>query len=399
LSPLFFREIIRYQALKRGGRKVSLGLTFLLLAGSLPARAQTPAPEPLRLFGLGENIAEHTSLDSTTLYYEQRVYRTPLPGLLSVALLPAYRHVRTFVPLFQGVPMVAFQPEGQGIRTTALHRSDRRRYAAVNPFRGNRYLFDFSIKPEFTAQFGNFANPVEGKFNLLLQSQLFLARGLVLHWGLLVPVVNELDNQPLNLRPAPLYLNQFLALGSRHFASLSAGFFYNDRYGLQAQYRRFHPASNWSWGLEAGLTGFYFFPPGGLYYQPARSLLALADLSYRLPNPDLTVKLSGGQYLYQDRGLRLDLIRQFSQAEVGMYLMATRNGSTGGFQLAIPIPPGSVAHYRSVRLRTTEEFRWEYNYSRGYRIGETYRSGYQLDRLLRQYHGAFMRNQWPLAGQ
>ena len=124
------------------------------------------------------------------------------------------------------------------------------------------------------------------------------------------------------------------------------------------------------------------------------NVLILADVAYRLPRHDVTIKVSGGQYLHQDRGVRLDFIRQLGNVEVGFYATKTGNGGTGGFNFAIPLAPGRIVQGQRVRLRTTEEFRWEYAYSRGYNIASRYKVGYQLDALLRQYHSRYIQNQY-----
>ena len=227
-----------------------------------------------------------------------------------------------------------------------------------------------------------------------MQSQLYLSRGLVLNWGILFPIINKLDNQALNVRPAPTFVNQFVALDGRNFMGVSAGLFYNDQYGANVQYRHADVSKNWSFGVESSLTGFYYFPESGFYYESMNHFMALADVAYRFPRRDVTLKVSGGQYLYDDRGVRFDFIRQLGNVEVGLFAMKTKNGGTGGFNFAIPLGPGRIAQSQRVRLRTTEEFRWEYAYSRGYNIGSRYRVGYQLDVLLRQYHGNYLQNQY-----
>ena len=339
--------------------------------------------------------AENITVDSARhrIYYEQRLYRNPLVGMLDLANALPTTDISEFVPLFQGVPMARYQLGAMG-NTTTITKPERQEWRKTHPFNSRNYKFDFRLQPEFIAQFGYREQLVESKTNLLLQSQLYLSRGLVLNWGILFPIVNQLDNQALNVRPAPIFLNQFLALDGVNFLSLSAGLFHNDQYGVNGQYRHADLTTNWSFGLEAGYTGFYFFPKNGFYYQAPENLLLLADVAYRIPKRDLTLKLSGGQYLYQDRGVRFDFIRQMGSVEVGFYVTKTTNGGTGGFNFAIPIPPGRIAQTQRTRLRTTEEFRWEYAYSRGYNIANRYRVGYQLDALLRQYHGSYIQNQY-----
>lgn len=337
---------------------------------------------------------EHVSVDSarSALFYEQRLYRNPMAGLLTIQQVLPPAPGQTFVPLHQGVPIARYGLT-PFFRTSLMSRQERRAYARAVPFRPSRYRFDVRLQPDFTASFGYRERPIQSKTNLLLQSQLHLTRGLVLNGGVLIPILNDLDNQPRNVRPAPVYLNQFLALDHRNFLSLSAGLFYNDQGGINVQYRRADLTRPWSFGLEAGLTGFYYFLPDGFYYQRPRNLLLIADAAYRLPVHNLTVKVSGGQYLSGDRGGRLEVIRQFPNVEIGFFMTKTTNGSTGGFNFAIPIPPGRIAQSQRLRLRTTEEYRWEYNYSRGYNIALRYRLGTPLDALLRQYHHDYLRSQ------
>ncbi len=335
------------------------------------------------------------TVDSTQhrVYYEQRLYRNPLIGILGLAEALPKQDIDTFVPLFQGVPIAQYRL-GTTVSTTTITKPERQEWRKTHPFNSRNYKFDFRLQPEFIAQFGFREQVVESKTNLLLQSQLYLSRGLVLNWGILFPIVNQLDNQALNVRPAPIFLNQFLALDGVNFVSLSAGLFYNDQYGVNVQYRHVDLTKNWSFGVEAGYTGFYFFPKNGFYYQAPENLMLLADVAYRIPKQDITLKLSGGQYMYQDRGVRFDFIRQMGSVEVGFFTTKTSNGTTGGFNFATPIPPGRIARTQRVRLRTTEEFRWEYAYTRGYNIASRYRVGYQLDALLRQYHSRYLQNQY-----
>ncbi|PRY44180.1 exopolysaccharide biosynthesis protein YbjH [Spirosoma oryzae] len=338
---------------------------------------------------------ENVSVDSARhlVAYEQRLYRNPVVGLLELSELLAPLGVNEFIPLYQGVPIARYRL-GETITTTILSRKERADWVRERKFDSRRYKLDFRLQPEFIAQFGFRERPLESKTNLLLQSQLYLSRGLVLNWGVLFPIVNHLDNQSLNVRPAPTFLNQFLALDGANFMSLSAGLFYNDQYGVNVQYRHTDLTKNWSFGLESGYTGFYYFPQSGFYYESLQNLIVLADVAYRIPSRDVTIKLSGGQYMYQDRGARLDVIRQMGNVEVGFFAVKTGDGTTGGFNFAIPIPPGRIAQTNRVRLRTTEEFRWEYAYTRGYSIATRYRVGYQLDALLRQYQQHYLQNQY-----
>ncbi|MBD2753294.1 YjbH domain-containing protein [Spirosoma validum] len=340
---------------------------------------------------------ENLTLDSTAqrVYYEQRLYRNPVIGLLELSQALSLPSATEFVPLYQGIPIAGYQP-GNNWQTRLLSRSDRKALGKLIPAGPGHYKLDFRIQPEVIANFGFKMDPFQTKTSLLLQTQLYLSRGLVLNAGVLFPITNNYDNQPMNIRPAPIYLNQFLALDEQNFLSGSVGLFYSNQYGVNLQYRRANLTKPWSFGLEASLTGDYYFPTRGIYYESMNKAMVLADVAYRFRKHDITLKLSGGQYLYQDRGVRLDFIRQIYSVEVGIFAMKTSKASTAGFNFAIPIPPGRLAQSKRFRLRTTEEFRWEYSYNGGgNNVGLRYRLGNQLDALLRQYHSDYLRQQVP----
>ncbi|WP_247237826.1 YjbH domain-containing protein [Telluribacter sp. SYSU D00476] len=371
---------------------------ILLLLSTGWAVAQ---PQQSHLLQNFENVTyDTTTQGGRTIYYEQRLYRNPFIGLAQMqraTVAGGKPEVEEFVPLIQGVPVGAYRLAGESLGYRALSGEERRAYAFRNPYRPWRqYKWDFWLQPQFAAYFGNHNQPIESNTYLLLQSQLYLTRGLALNWGVLFPITNDLDNRPNIVRPAPVFLNQFMALEGDHYLSASAGFFHDDQYGLNVQYRHMPLSGAWSFGLETGLTGEYYFTRRGAIYGHLDNLLLLADVAYRLPRPDLTLKLSGGQYLGNDVGARVDLIRQFTNVEVGLYTTKSRNGATLGFNLAVPIPPGKLWQGNRARLRTGEEFRWEYTYTRGYNIGERYRTGYQLDQRLRQYHRNYLNRQYQM---
>lgn len=332
---------------------------------------------------------ENTTVDTLAgkVIYEQRLYRNPYFGMLEMRSSLADSSIREYTPMFQGVPVGAYQI-GHGVRYRQLAKNEISR----NRFLPSKYKLDFWIQPTFTANFGFREKPLQSNTSILLQTQFILLKGLALHAGILFPITNDLDNRPKKIRPAPVFLNQFLAFG-RHFVSASAGYFYNDQYGLNVQYRHQDFTGPWSFGMESGLTGLYYYSENGVYYGNMDNVMVIADATYRLSRPDIILKASGGRYMSGDEGGRLDLIRQFTNVEVGLYVMKTSNGTTAGFNFAVPIPPGKILQGKKFRLRTTDEFRWEYNYTRGFHIGERYRTGYQLDQKLRQYHIDYLNSQ------
>lgn len=366
-------------------RKVSGAFLLIVLLGGQVLFAQ----EKLR------TNFENIQTDRQQASYEQRLYRNPFIGLYEMKkVIKDTARLFSYIPLIQGIPVVRYRL-GESLEANSLTANERQPFLKSGrfPLQRKGYKFDFWLQPVFWAKFGNFAKPVRSNTSILLQSQFYIWPGMVLNWGVLLPISNDLDNRPKMIRPAPIFLNQLYASGD-HFISASAGLFHDDQYGANVQYRHTDFKSPWSYGLEIGLTGMYYYPRGGVYHEKMDKLLLLADIEYRLTKLDVLLKASGGQFLWGDKGGRVDFIRQYTNVEIGLFVVATQNGTTAGFNFAIPIPPGKIAQGQKIRLRTTEEFRWEYFYAGGYKIGERDQTGYQLDQRLRQYHRNYLNRQY-----
>jgi hypothetical protein len=368
-------------------------ILFVLCGASIRAQSGEELYERKRLLLNFENLKR----EGKDVYFEQRIYRNTFIGLYQINKALADTAKLNFIPLFQGVPLGRYTLEKNAVGYKPLTREERLDFtrSSAFPLHLKNYKFDFWIQPYFTAIFGNFERPVESNTSVALQTQFFIVPGLSLNTGILFPIINQMDGRPKTIRPAPTFLNHFYNSGN-HFFSTSLGFFNNDQYGINVQYRHADLSKPFSFGLETGYTGFYYYPRGGIYYESLNQFVALADVAYRFKGPDFTAKLTAGQFMWSDKGARVDLIRQFTNVELGFYATKTQNGSTLGFNFAIPIPPGKLLQGKNARLRTTDEFRWEYTYTRGYKIGERYRVGYQLDQKLRQYHRDYLNRQWQM---
>jgi len=374
--------------------QIHVGTSYAVSLRKLTKRITAPAPTSEQRDDRTLLNYENLTVDSTAkqVVYDQRINRNPLIGMLELKKSLPQTDSLDFVPRHLGIPIARYRLSPT-IQAEPLTPADRQVLRQRAPFNWRRYKADFRLQPEVIARFGFKSNPFETKTNLLLQTQLVLWPGMALNAGVTLALINDLDNERKGIRPGPIYLNQFLALGRRNFLSMSLGTFYNNQYGFNAQYRWADLRKPWSFGIESSLTGFYYFPARSYYYELPNQFMLFADVAYRLPVHAITVKLSGGQYLDQQRGARLDLIRQFANVEVGAFATKLTKDYTFGFNLAIPVPPGRLAQGKHARLRTSEEFRWEYNYNGSANVGAPYRIGTRLDALLRQYHQDYLRSQ------
>jgi hypothetical protein len=64
------------------------------------------------------------------------------------------------------------------------------------------------------------------------------------------------------------------------------------------------------------------------------------NLSYRLNIYDLTVGVTGGRFISEDKSIRLDVSRKFGEISIGFFATKTLNGeANGGFNFSIPLFP------------------------------------------------------------
>ena len=289
-----------------------------------------------------------------------------------------------WIPLFHNTPMGAYRQGDYHVRPL---QQEEEIYFQLQNDPAKSYRFHFRIMPDFRAKFGNYGNPFQSKANLILDSRIYLLSGLSVHAGILFPLNNSLDNQEMNIRPGPAMIQWFKKRGN-HFLSTIAGLYLNDRYGLDLQYR-YAPLNKYlSFGIESSYTGFYFWPRTGLFRKELNEFTLVGDIEWRLPPyPKISARLSGGQYLFGDRGIRFDVIRQWGTVDVSFYGSWTQGGQNAGFQFIIPIFPGKIIRTKNFELRTAEEFPWEYNFSNEDPSARNYRLSIpRLSDVIRQYN-------------
>ncbi|MCY2687783.1 YjbH domain-containing protein [Salinimicrobium sp. TH3] len=338
-----------------------------------------------------ENIQVKEGEDSLKVFFEHREFRSPYHSMRYADLLLQEMEKKplVWIPLYHNTPIGEYH--ANSYRFSSLSEEDRRFYRQYNSFQ-EAYRFHLRIHPDFSARFGYYSDPFQIKFNLILDSRIYLAPGLSLQTGIAIPIQNNLDAQDTKPRLAPSMLHYFAQPANSHFVALSLGSFYYDRYGIDLQYRYDDLSSPWSFGLESGLTGFYWMTSGSIYSEDVNNLHAIADVEYRLPFENLSVKLSAGKFLFEDLGGRVDLIRQFGTVDLGLHISATDAGVTGGFQFAFSLWPGTIIRTKKLEVRTSEEFRWEYSYNNEEPVARRYRLGIpRLDHVLRQYNAEFVK--------
>lgn len=126
---------------------------------------------------------------------------------------------------------------------------------------------------------------------------------------------------------------------------------------------------------------------GSSYSNLDRSV-ALANGRVRYPPWDLTLSVTAGRFLDQDRGVAADLSRFFGSTELGMFFRHTDNGSLAGLRFAVPLTPAQELPPWRFRPRLPDLFTYQQsttvltdvNIIRG-DIGRDLRTGYDIERV------------------
>jgi hypothetical protein len=366
-------------------------LFFVIYCFSFSSEAQTQLSQALRAAGF-EQVHVKDDEDTLKVFFEHRNFRNPHASMsFAIKILEDFTNKPIkLMPLFHNRTMGVY--DGSNLDFQKLSRQDRDWFKKVNSMRD--YRFSFRLMPDFTAAFGYYEQPFTNRTNLILDTRIYLFDGLSLHTGLLIPINNTLDTRSMNVSLGPSHLSYFYSKSSRHFILAHAGLFLSDRYGGELQYRYAPLDSKWSVGLSGSWTGIYFFDEKTMYKQPIRTWTGMIDMEWRLPITGMVAKATAGQFLFGDRGVRFDLLRQYGSADFGLHFSKTDFGTSVGFQIAFPLFPGKLIRTRDFELRTTEEFRWEYSYFKGNPVGRNFRTGMpRLDDVVRQYQSGFIQGQ------
>lgn len=193
------------------------------------------------------------------------------------------------------------------------------------------------------------------------------------------PVYNNLKGEVDYIRPGILALSQSFRMRDNVFGSLHAGNFSDNCMGVAVELGYRSNKGYWGLGGEAGLTGSSTFYNGRWEVSDWKRVnFALKGYAY-IPVWNVRFDLSVGQYVYGDRGGRLDCMRYFGEVAVGFYAMYSGKEVNGGFNFSVPLPGRKRKRSRSfpVRVMLPEYFNWEYEAQSGpdyknQKLGRTY---------------------------
>lgn len=260
----------------------------------------------------------------------------------------------------------------------------------------SQFKADIAVGPQVKAQFGNFDRPVQANINLVPELNSLLAKGLSLKTQMILPVYNNYlipEQAETEVRPGILALNQVIRLEDKVFFNASAGFFTQDRAGIDLELKKYFGDGKFAIGLNTGYTVYHAFVPKQIeYFEDDSYFTGLFTAEYRFSTYDLTTRVQAGNFLYNDIAVRFDLLRQFGEVNIGFFGSVSESSEVnGGFNFAIPLPPGKYMKFRYMRLRQTKYFSWEYRAKGFVKSAGTYDTGNELYDVMLEYNPVFFK--------
>lgn len=364
-----------------------------------------------------ENIyVERTNDSSFHIQYENRRYRFEPVALAKVIEIVSETtgsdisqlHI---VILYQKIPVLSVNLSLKNFRDYINGKADLEEFATTcdfssdvslrtlkNAANNSRFKPDLVIIPSVRTQFGDFDNPVQSNINIIPELNVQLAKGLTASAQVIFPVQNDFffDDEEKKIRPGNLTVNQLLRLEDDFFITFSAGFFTRNRAGINLEFKKYFAERRFALGADLGYTKYHSFTgEAPVYYESSNNLTALLDLSYRYQPYDVTARLQGGYFLYNDLGARFDVLRQFGEVNIGFFAMISKDSEVnGGFNFAIPIPPQKYSRINPVRIRPAEKFTWEYR-ARGFpENGMMHETGHELFDAMLEFQPDFVKKRF-----
>jgi len=323
-----------------------------------------------------KNIAALSTQKATLLTFENVRYRNTIRGLESALLncisaVPPSTNGITIVVQKYNVPVAGFYSRkmatvkvpstGRTLIVPKLTVSDNpfpfwkflRRYESIN---SSAFKLDVILLPEVRAVLGNYDDPIALQLNIVPELRTLISPGLIFSSSLILPLYNELDDYGDHVRLGPTNLNVLRAFPYNWWLFLSLGSFREERYGVQGMVRKLVAQGKIALDIRSAYSGYSVMDRGVFLYEPLNILTWSLETTLFVDRLQLFLTAGVHQYLYQDRGIRVDVLRFLGQLGLDIWAGNSNDEWNGGLRLYLPLPPSRHSPQRRVRLRIADYF-------------------------------------------
>lgn len=348
------------------------------------------------LVGMGfENVGWHETDEERVYVMENTAYRLNGVGISKAVDvvqrmgLPEKKPCRLII-LDNNIPQISlyYQPT-TGESTLEAARSDWkvsydlggnwRKAVREKKKNSSLYKVDITIYPELSLKNLVITQIYQVLFNLSPAIEVSLWKGMKLTAQMVFPVYNDgYGTRYGKIHPGFLALQQTVRLPYNTWGTLAVGTFSSDRYGVDLQMKHVLMADE-RFSIEGGigLTNPYYWYGFDYIYNTKSRLTWNLGVGFYWPQFNVQTILKAEQYLWGEKGLRLDVMRHFRYATIGFYAMKAKGAkSNGGFRFQIALPPYKYKRRGYIpRIIPSKNMGLAYNagneqrYYRNYRVG------------------------------
>jgi hypothetical protein len=366
-----------------------------------------------------ENIRIKIDDKKFILAYENRVDRFELEGIRDVIfavipLLNDYYNI-VLVPLNRKIPLVYIEANINSCLAYKSKKITGPEFASEliitqntdevytdllneREYNESDFKFDIAVKPTVQFEFGPYNHPVMGQINIVPEVMSSWWKGMGVNYELIVPAYNDpsFGARADSVHSGVIALNQVFRLPNSLFLSGTAGFFTQNRYGVDFEISKYWLNGDLNLSGNLGYTSFASFSGmRRLLYSDIFSMTGSLSTQYRIEKYNLIVGVMVGKFLLGDESIRIDINREFNEIDIGFFAIRSRAGvSNGGINLSIPIFPSRYWNPGILRIRTADSFSLSYavrSNSNDF-IGLRYDTDNRLNSFDKKLNPSFIRN-------
>lgn len=201
-------------------------------------------------------------------------------------------------------------------------------------------------------------------FDLSPAIEVSLWKGMKLTGMLKIPVYNDgYGVYEDKVHPGHLTISQRFRLPYNIFGKVAVGYFNADRYGLDADFVRPFKDERFAALLRLGYTGIGYWDGFKLHYDPTMTFTWSVGASFFWPKYNTQFIVRAQKFLYEEKGIKAEMIRHFRYCSIGFYAMKAENAkANGGFRFQVLLPPYKYKRHKYVpRINTSANMGVVYN--------------------------------------
>lgn len=258
--------------------------------------------------------------------------------------------------------------------------------------RPNSKVIWLVLYPQITFR-NNIIDPIyEKQINIAPAIKYSAWKGMLLTGQIIFPVINELEYHDNFIRPGFVTFSQTIQFKNNYNLQFTLGNFNKNRYGVDIVFKKNFRDSRINFTANMGYTGQIYIYDRYLNIKPINTLSYNIKAYYYYPKLQVQTSIQLGQFIYNDKGIRVEIYRNFGETAIGFYAYYSENNWNGGFNYSIPIGAKKRKKSGAFRVVLPSHFDTEYNYKSDLTYGRYYETNPDENRSTQNLHSKLIQN-------